>query len=79
LIIIYYFHRASNNQQLKMQQLDFDKLLDMTGIQFSLVYSREPSLFVIQKLQRVKNKQTNMNLNRNKHKQHEFNLTSMKI
>jgi hypothetical protein len=46
-------NRASNNQQLKMQQLDQEKLLDMTGIQFAVLYAKEPSLFIIQKLQRV--------------------------
>jgi len=47
-----FYSKTSNNEIIRMQQLDPDKLLDMNGIQYSVVHHKEPTLFVIQKHKR---------------------------
>jgi mediator of RNA polymerase II transcription subunit 6 len=44
-----YVIRSCNNEYLKMQRLEMNKLLDMTGNEYAVVHHKEPLLFVIQR------------------------------
>ncbi|XP_067938961.1 mediator of RNA polymerase II transcription subunit 6-like isoform X2 [Watersipora subatra] len=47
-----FYDRTCNNEIVKMQRQSPDQLLNMTGIEYKLVYSQPPILYIIRKQER---------------------------
>uniref|UniRef100_A0A0B6YCG5 Mediator of RNA polymerase II transcription subunit 6 n=1 Tax=Arion vulgaris TaxID=1028688 RepID=A0A0B6YCG5_9EUPU len=47
-----FYDRTCNNEAIKMQRLNLDQLLNMTGLEYSLLHAQEPILYVIRKQHR---------------------------
>jgi len=47
-----FYDRTCNNEQIKMQRLDADKITSMRGIEYVLHAAKEPDLYVIKKQKR---------------------------
>lgn len=48
-----FYDRQCNNEVIRMQRLNPEQLLNMTGVEFYLHHAQEPILFVIRKQQRL--------------------------
>ncbi|KAK7103867.1 mediator of RNA polymerase II transcription subunit 6-like [Littorina saxatilis] len=47
-----FYDRTCNNEVIKMQRLSIDQLVNMTGLEFTLLHAQEPILYVIRKQNR---------------------------
>ncbi|KAK0056111.1 mediator of RNA polymerase II transcription subunit 6 [Biomphalaria pfeifferi] len=47
-----FYDRTCNNETIKMQRLNPDQMLNMTGLEYSLLHAQEPILYVIRKQHR---------------------------
>ncbi|XP_076441634.1 mediator of RNA polymerase II transcription subunit 6-like [Babylonia areolata] len=47
-----FYDRTCNNEVIKMQRLNPDQLVNMTGLEFTLLHAQEPILYVIRKQNR---------------------------
>lgn len=47
-----FYDKTCNNEQIKMQRLELNKLIFMIGIEYTVIFSQEPDLFIIRKQKR---------------------------